>query len=97
MRLIWSPKALERVGEIIDRIGRDSPEAALRWLEGLEERLRLLPGMPEQGRVVPEWYDPSVREIIHPPYRVLYEVRRETVEVLTVHHEKQHLEPELDP
>ena len=39
----------------MDYIARDRPQTALDWIEGLEERLTALPGLPDQGRVVPEW------------------------------------------
>jgi plasmid stabilization system protein ParE len=30
--------------------------------------------LPERGRVVPEISDPAVREIVHRPYRIIYEI-----------------------
>jgi plasmid stabilization system protein ParE len=56
LRVDWSPQALEQAAKIVDYIGAERPKAALDWLDGLEERLTALPGLPEQGRVVPEWY-----------------------------------------
>ena len=35
-------------------------------------RVEALSRHPEIGRVVPEFSDNSVRELIHPPYRVVY-------------------------
>ena len=48
--------------------------------------------MPDQGRVVPEWADQAVREILYDPYRVIYEVFPNHVEVLTLSHYRQELE-----
>lgn len=33
MRVVWSPLALERVGDIAERIARDSPLASEEWVE----------------------------------------------------------------
>ena len=92
MRVVWSARALERAGEIVDFIGRDRPRGAVAWLDGLEERLSALPGLPEQGRVVPEWYEPAVRELIYHRHRIIYEIHPDRVEVLTIRHSRQLLD-----
>ena len=89
MNVVWSARALDRAGEIVDFIGRDRPRAAVEWLDGLEARLAALPRFPEQGRVVPEWYEPTVRELIYLRHRIIYEVHPEHVEVLTIRHTRQ--------
>ncbi len=35
MRIHWSPLALSKVDEIVDRIARDRPMAAERWAAGV--------------------------------------------------------------
>ena len=51
-------------------IARDRPSVAVEWYEGLIERIELLRDLPEQGRVVAEWHEPTVREILRHPYRL---------------------------
>lgn len=92
MRLIWAPQALERAAEIVDYIATDRPAAALDWIDGLEERLTALPGLPDQGRVVPEWYESTVRELIYKRHRVIYEVHADRVEILTIRHSREQIE-----
>ena len=82
---------MSRAAEIVDYIARDRPRAALDWIEGLEKRLTALPGLAEQGRVVPEWYDPTVRELIYQRHRIIYEVHEHHVEILTIRHSRQEL------
>jgi toxin ParE1/3/4 len=49
---------------------------------------------PKSGRVVPESNDPAIREVIRPPYRVVYRiVSADTVHVLTVHHSARQFAP----
>lgn len=91
MKVVWSPLALRRAADIVDFIGKDHPQGALDWIEGLEERLTALPGLPEQGRVVPEWYERTVRELIYHRHRVIYEVHQDHVEILTIRHSRQQL------
>lgn len=73
----------------MDYIAEDRPSVADQWFDSLVERLDLLRELPEQGRVVPEWGEPSIREVIHTPYRIIYEVHADRVEILTLSHERQ--------
>jgi len=38
-------------------------------------RTDILHDHPEAGRIVPEYRNPRVREIIYPPYRIVYRPR----------------------
>jgi plasmid stabilization system protein ParE len=79
----------------VDYIATDRPLVAQEWLEGLVQRIELAADMPEQGRVVPEWHDDSVREILYEPVRLIYEVGTGQIEILTLSHFRQQLP--LDP
>ena len=48
-----------------------------------------LAAFPNLGRVVDRYKRPGIRELLEPPYRILYRVRRETVEVVDVFHSAQ--------
>jgi plasmid stabilization system protein ParE len=74
-------------------IAVDRPKASTAWFDGLVERVELLGDTPEQGRVVPEWHEETVREIQYPPYRVIYEVFEDRVEIVTLSHMRQLLDP----
>lgn len=54
---------------------QDVPEIGERLVSEILERFELLRGNPEMGRIVPEFDQPAIRELIHPPFRVVY--RRE--------------------
>jgi plasmid stabilization system protein ParE len=43
-----------------------------------------LNSFPESGRMVPERNTPEIREVIVPPYRVVYRLRGGVVEIATV-------------
>jgi plasmid stabilization system protein ParE len=57
-------------------------------------RVELLRDLPEQGRVVPEWHESSVREVSQKPYRIIYEVLEDRIEILTLSHFRQKLPSE---
>lgn len=93
MKLIWSPRAAQRLEGIADYIARDSEGAAANFVASLLEATEKLVDYPRIGRVVPEFGYENVREIFHKNYRIIYEVKSDAVELLTIRHGKQLLKP----
>lgn len=91
MKVIWAPTARRQALAAVDYIAADRPLASQEWLDGLLQRIDLASDMPDQGRVVPEWHEASVREVFHEPYRVIYEIREGHIEILTLSHFRQEL------
>lgn len=73
---------------------QERPLAALEWLEGLAHRIALLAELPLQGRRLTEWEDSTVRQILYRPFRVIYAVREDHVEILTLRHFRERPEEE---
>ena len=94
MRVQWSSFALRQAEEIVLRIAEDRPAAAVRWLDGLFERVTSLRELPEQGRSIPEARRADLRELIYGSYRIIYRVRHDAVAVLIVRHSRMHLDPD---
>lgn len=67
--------ANEDLAQLVRYIARDNPQAAKRFGLALLEKLKLLENHPSLGRIVPERSDPTLRELIHPPYRIVYRVK----------------------
>ncbi|MEW5926841.1 MAG: type II toxin-antitoxin system RelE/ParE family toxin [Gemmatimonadota bacterium] len=86
IRLVWTRPALEDVQEIRAYIARDSQRYARIVAERLVAAVERLPDHPLSGRVVPEVGQSTLREVIEPPYRIVYRVRAELLEVLAVVH-----------
>lgn len=80
--------ANEDLAALVRYIARDNPAAAERFGLALLEKLKLLREHPLLGRIVPERGEPNLREIIYPPYRIVYRVREheQVVEVLRFWH-----------
>lgn len=85
MRVVWTLLAVERANEAAAYIAQDKPEAALRWLDGLLDSTDNLAAFPQSGRIVPEIGLPEYREIVYrKSHRVIYNVDKSTVSILTV-------------
>lgn len=87
-RLIWSPSARLDLKDIAAFIAEDNPLAADRFVEGLFQTVERLADFPEFGRIVPEFGDPNMREVIRKPCRIVYRIRRRkrTIEIARVWH-----------
>lgn len=72
-QVVLSPSARADLRNIVRYISIDAPDRAVRFGRFLISRTRILSGFPELGRVVPEFDDPLIREIImRRVYRVVY-------------------------
>lgn len=84
--LRWTPQALEDVASIRDFIARDAPGYANVVVDRIFESVERLQDYPQSGRVVPEFEQPDLREIILGVYRIVYQVGEQHVAILTVYH-----------
>jgi len=89
MRIIWSPLAVEKAAEIAEYISRDNPTAAKNWVDTVFSKVEQLKSFPESGRIVPEINNKDFRELIYGNYRIIYQVEKTQVSILTIHHGKQ--------
>ena len=87
-KLIWSHSARLDLKDIATFIAKDSPSAAERFVRSLFQEVETLGDFPESGRIVPEFGDPDIREVIRKPCRIVYRVRRRkrTIEIARVWH-----------
>ena len=85
-RIIWAPQAIEDVEAIRTYVARDSLHSAELLVERLVSAVARLEANPLSGRVVPEVGDEALREIIHGNYRIVYRLRLDLIEIVTVFH-----------
>ena len=73
---------LEALGKWYAELG--VPEVGDRFLREIVARIETLREHPELGRVVPEFGQPSLRELIHPPFRIVYRCEATQVRIVRV-------------
>ena len=94
--VLWTEQARADLAAIRAFISQDSPHYASVIISRLIAATDRLGPFPESGRAVPEFDDPSVREVVHRPYRIVYRlVGVDELHVLTVHHASQTFPIEL--
>ena len=82
--ITWSPQALRDIESIREYIALDSTRYAELVVGRIIAAVERLESFPDSGRIVPERGDPSIREVIVRPYRVVYRRRPTEVEIATV-------------
>ncbi len=87
-KVILTPQAQDDLREIVSFIAQQNSDRARSFGHELIDHALSLTELPERGRTVPEISDPNVREIVHRPYRIIYEVfpNQNTVYVLRFWH-----------
>ena len=88
MKVIWTPRAASDLDEMVDYIGADSPDSALRVAGRIYDQVMQLATMPHIGR---SGEVPSTRELVfHPwPYIAVYKVADDAVRIIRIRHASQ--------
>jgi len=82
----WTDLAVENLADIHDYVSRTSPGYATLIIDRLIRRSEQIGTFPHSGRVVPELTDQSLREVFEEPYRIVYRVKENQIDVLAVIH-----------
>ena len=96
MRIVWTEPAVEDLRELHAYIARDSETYASGFVERIILAADRLADHPKVGRIVPETNDENVRELLYQRYRIIYRVKGDSIEMLSVIHGARDLE-EIKP
>ena len=89
--LRWTEHAVAQLAAVAEYVSLSSSVYAEQLVERIAHRLEQAREFPESGRVVPEVGREDIRELIEWPYRLVYRVHPDAVEVLSVLHGRQEL------
>jgi toxin ParE1/3/4 len=86
MKVHWTDTAQQHLDAIYRYIAQDSPVYARRMVDRLTRRSQQIGEFPLSGRTVPEYQMSQVREVIEGPYRIIYFIKPDQIDVLAVLH-----------
>jgi len=89
----WTNQALDDVEAIGNFIVRDAPSFAEIFVDRIFESVERLEAFPRSERIVPEFAQDDIREIIFGSYRIVYLVSGDEISILTVFHSSRQLRP----
>ena len=93
--VIWSNVAENDLKNIIEYIADDSPSNAVKIFKNIKQKASTLYRLPKRGRIVPELQDQGIlqyRELIIPPWRLIYRISDNNVYVLSVLDSRRNIE-----
>lgn len=94
MKLFWTKEALIRLKEIEEYISNDNPFVAIEFVNKLISLAETIIDNPEKGRVVLELSLENIRELLYRNYRIVYLVKKNSIDILTVFESHQLLKKE---
>ncbi len=86
MRVHWTQNAIEHLVNIYEYIALNSPTYANRMVDRITHRSEQIADQPLSGRKVPEYQTEDIRELIEKPYRIIYRIKANQIDVLAVIH-----------
>ena len=84
MKIFWTKEALRQLQEIEEYISIDNPIVAIEFVDKLVSVAETIIDFPEKGRIVPELSLENIRELLHKNYRIVYLLKKNSVEILTI-------------
>lgn len=94
MKIFWTKEALLRLQDIEEYISRDNHVAAIEFVDKLISVAETIVDYLEKGRIVPELSMEKIREVLHKNYRIVYLIKKNSIDILTVFEGHQLLKKE---
>jgi addiction module RelE/StbE family toxin len=83
-KVLWTENAIEDLLAIKEYIFEDSPDRAESWIRELFNSGESLVNLPTRGRIVLEFKQKNLRELLIGNYRLVYRINKTTIEIITV-------------
>jgi toxin ParE1/3/4 len=92
-KVIWAYAAEDDLDAAAAYIHRDSPAFAASLVNRALQAGRSLTEFAERGRMVPEFRDKSIRELLVYSYRLIYRIENQRISILALIHGRRDFLP----
>jgi len=89
VRVHWTNTAINHLISIYEYISHDSSVYAQRLTEKLINRSEQISIFPMSGHIVIEYESKDIREVIEKPYRIIYRIKADQIDILAIAHSSQ--------
>jgi len=87
VKIVWTELSIIDLKEIFDYIADDSIRYATITANKIYNRAQPLSNNPYIGRIVPEFNEKMIKELIEGNYRIIYRIKNEVqVDIIRVYH-----------
>jgi toxin ParE1/3/4 len=94
VKVVWTDLAISDLKSIHAYISRDSKFYADNFIMKIIQRIDQLETFPKSGRVVPEFGNENLRELIIKNYRIIYRIQKDFIGVARIHHSARNISEE---
>jgi len=91
----WTENAIEHLVNIYEYIAINSPTYGKKMVDRITRRSEQIAEHPLSGRKVPEYDAEDIRELIEKPYRIIYRIKPDQIDVLAVIHGARLLQDDI--
>lgn len=84
-QVLWTPVAQMDLESVVSLISKNNGSIALKIFRTIRLKASLLYQYPQRGRLIPELShiaEFSFRELVIPPWRLIYRIKQKRVEIL---------------
>ena len=86
MKVHWTETAEGHLDALYAYIAQDSKTYALRTVDRITRKSQQIGMFPLSGRRVPEYDMDKIREVFIGPYRIIYHIKSDQIDVIAVIH-----------
>ena len=87
----WTRSAFNDLVQAAEYVSADSGWRGARIVRGSLDAARSLARFTDRGRMVPEFSDPAIRELLRGRYRIIYKITERTVTIVAFIHGARNL------
>jgi len=92
IRITFAESAIDDLEAVLAYyVAKEIPEVGRRLVTRVVQQIEPLAQQPDMGRVVPEFSIPHLRELIRPPFRIIYQRQPDRVRIVRVWRSERHL------
>ena len=95
MKVRWARNAIGHLANIYEQISLNSLTYANRTVDKITRRSEQIANQPYSGRKVPEYDTEDIRELIEKPYRIIYRIKPDQIDVVAVIHGAQLMQDDI--
>jgi len=87
VKIVWTDLSILDLKEIFDYIAQNSCRYASVTVNKIYQRVQVIADNPYSGKIVAEFSDKLIRELVEGNYRIIYRVKSEKqIDILRVYH-----------
>jgi toxin ParE1/3/4 len=87
VKIAWTELSINDLKEIFDYIAEDSNRYATITINRIYQRVQTIVENPYTGRMVPEFDQKSIRELVVGSFRIIYRIKNKNqVDIIRVYH-----------